>query len=91
MAGKTNASQRGGRYSYASKDKQWLAYERLPRSVRLALQEAAYSWAPYTIWRRWEGGHYSTAQALVKDIQQWDRDTHKRDAKRDRYIVPPKR
>ena len=67
--------------SYASKDKQWLAYERLPPSVRAALQQAAFEWAPYPIWRWFEGGRY-TAKELVRKIKQWDADQIKRDSKR---------
>lgn len=85
----TNASQKASRYSYASQENQWKAFERLPRSVRAALNEAKYSWAPYPIWRRWEGGHYGTAEELVREIRRWDRQTWARDAKKDRFITPP--
>lgn len=85
---RTNASQRTSSYSYAKKENQYLAFERLPRSVREALNDAAFSWAPYPIWRRWEAGKYKDAKTLIKEIKRWDRDCHKRDCKRDRYIIP---
>ena len=84
----TNASQRSGRYSYAKKENQYLAFERLPRSVRDALNEAAFSWAPYPIWRSWNAGEYKSSRDLVKEIKRWDRDCSRRDAKRNRFIVP---
>jgi hypothetical protein len=74
----SNAGRGYGSYSYASKDKQWAAFEKLPRTVRDALNEAARPWAPYTIWRRWEAGKYKSAAALVKEIQRWDRDAVKK-------------
>lgn len=85
---RTNASQRATSYSYAKKENQYLAFERLPRSVRDTLNSAAFSWAPYPIWRAWEAGEYKSAKELIKAIRKWDRDCHKRDIKRDRYIVP---
>ena len=70
----SNAGRKFGRsYSYASKDNQWKAFERLPRSVRDALNGAARPWSPYPIWRRWEAGQYKDAKALVKQIRTWDR------------------
>ena len=75
---------RGGRPSYASKDKQWAAFERLPRRVRDALNQAVEPWAPYPIWRWWEAGKWS-ADELVALIKRWDRElTKKAEARRER-------
>lgn len=87
---KTNASQKSGKYSYASVENQWKAFERLPKSVRDALNEAAFSWAPYTIWRRWNRGQYRTAEEIVAAIKSWDQACHDRDAKKDGSIIPQK-
>jgi Family of unknown function (DUF6525) len=76
-----NSTISTGSYSYASKDNQWKAYERLPPSVRRALQDAAFDWASYPIWRRWNAGKVSTPE-LVKAIAKWDADQIKRDRKR---------
>jgi hypothetical protein len=68
---KRNTSRRGGRRSTASPDKQMKAYDALPREIREALANAAYSYAPYTIWRRFKRG-YLSAQSWVGLIQRWD-------------------
>ena len=72
-----NGAIKTGRYSYASLESQWKAYERLPPSVRKALQEAAFDWAAYPIWRRFETGKVSSKE-LVKAIAQWDANQIKR-------------
>lgn len=77
----TNSSFSSGSYSYASKDKQWAAYDSLPPSIRRALQDAAFNYAAYPIKRRFEAGS-NTAKDFVKKIAQWDRDQIKRDRKR---------
>ena len=51
---------------------QWLALERLPRSVRDALNDAIYPWAPYPLWRRWNAG-VASAKDLVTVIELGDR------------------
>jgi Family of unknown function (DUF6525) len=73
---------KSGSYSYASEDSQWRAYERLPPSVRLALQEAAFDWAAYPIWRAFEAGRYKSAKELVRKIKEWDAKQIKKDRKR---------
>jgi len=60
-------------YSYASKANQWKAFERLPRSVRDALNQAVRPWAPYPLWRRCNAGHFRDARQLIKLIKAWDR------------------
>lgn len=51
-----NAGFKSGSGSYASRDKQMDAYDRLPASVRAALANAAFDWAPYPIRRWFESG-----------------------------------
>jgi hypothetical protein len=75
-----NGAIKTGNYSYAKKETQWKAYESLPPSVRAALQQAAFDWAAYPIWRRFEGGKIG-AKDLVKAISQWDAEQIKRDQK----------
>jgi uncharacterized protein DUF6525 len=67
--------------STAKDESQWCAFEKLPRSVRDALNTAHYPWAPYPIWRRWEKGEWKTAQALVHNIKAWDADMDRRQRK----------
>jgi len=69
----SNAGRGWGRPSYASKEKQWEAFHRLPRSVRDALNDAVLPYAPYRIWRNWERGRYKNAKELVRVIKRWDR------------------
>jgi hypothetical protein len=69
----SNSRVRGSSASYASREKQMDAYDRLPASVRAALANAAFSWAPYPIRQRFESGR-RTARELVKDIARWDAD-----------------
>jgi uncharacterized protein DUF6525 len=80
----TNSGGASSSYSYASHESQWRAFERLPRSVRDALNEAAFAWAPYPIWRSWEAGRFKDAKALVKEIRRWDRQAIARREKRRR-------
>ena len=67
--------------SYASKENQWKAYERLPPSVRAALQQSTFDWASYPIWRWFEAGEYS-AKELVERIAKWDAEQTAKDRKR---------
>lgn len=73
-----NSTFTGGRPSYASLDKQFAAYDRLPRSVRAALAGALFDWAAYPIWQRFERGSV-TAKQLVKNIANWDAQQAARD------------
>lgn len=77
----TNANFKAGGSSHASNENQWRAYDRLPPSIRKALQESAFDWAPYPIWRRFEAGE-NTAKEYVKKIAEWDRSQIKKDRKR---------
>lgn len=70
-----------GRVSYASKKSQWKAYERLPPSVRAALQQSAFDWASYPIWQRFERGEISSNN-LVREIARWDAEQTAKDRKR---------
>jgi hypothetical protein len=67
--------------SRASKANQWAAYDRLPPSVRAALQNAAFDWAAYPIHRDFERG-VRTAKETVKAIREWDRKQITKDRKR---------
>lgn len=77
----SNANFSTGSASYASRENQMKAYDRLPRSVRSALQNASFDWAAYPIRRWFEGGRY-TAKELVRLIQKWDADQIKKDRTR---------
>jgi hypothetical protein len=55
----SNAGFTGGRSSYASLEKQMAAFDRLPRSVRAALADAAFNWAAFPIHRWFEAGRYT--------------------------------
>jgi hypothetical protein len=83
----SNAGSMGGRPSYASTEKEMAAFDRLPRSVRAALADAAFNWAAYPIRRWFEAGCYS-AKALVKQIDAWDRKQIARDRTRVWGIKP---
>jgi hypothetical protein len=72
---------KSGSVSRASKASQWAAYDRLPPSVRAALQNAAFDWAPYPIYRAFERGQ-RTAKETVRAIAQWDADQIRQDRKR---------
>jgi Family of unknown function (DUF6525) len=72
---------KSGSYSYAKKETQWKAYDRLPPSVRAALQQAAFDWASYPVWRRFESGKVSSKE-LTKAIAKWDADQIKKDRKK---------
>ncbi len=64
MGGNTNLA--GGGRSYASPDKQWSAYERLPFAVRAALANAAFDCAPYPLYLALKRG--VSADDLVRQI-----------------------
>ena len=68
----SNGAIRSGSYSTASKDKQWAAFDALPKSAREALTKAAFDWAPYPINRDWQAGRWKNAKALCATIAQWD-------------------
>jgi hypothetical protein len=74
-------AHRSGSVSRASKASQWAAYDRLPPSVRAALQNAAFDWAPYPIHRAFERG-LRTAKETVRAIGKWDAAQIRRDRKR---------
>lgn len=61
------------RYSHASQEKQWQAFERLPRSVRDVLNDAACKWAPWPIWLEWNSGKFKDGMALAREIKARDR------------------
>ena len=77
----SNANFRSGSSSYATKQAQMDAYDALPRSVREALANAAFAWAPYPINKRFQSGRRS-AKELVKDVHRWDRDQIAKDRTR---------
>jgi hypothetical protein len=77
----SNSTLKGGRYSYASKDKQMEAFDRLPRSIRVALANAAFAWAPYPLWRRYENSG-KPASYWVAQIAKWDTDQIAKDRTR---------
>jgi hypothetical protein len=78
----SNSALKGGRASYASKDKQTAAYDAPPHSSREALANATFSWAPYQIKQQFERREL-TAKACVNLIAIWDR----KQIARDRYRV----
>lgn len=61
------ANYRGGTASMA-----WGKYDKLPHSVKLALQEARIPWGPGWFYRQFESGKMS-APAIVKYIKKVDR------------------
>jgi hypothetical protein len=67
----SNANFKASGVSYASLEKQMEAFDRLPASVRSALANSAFNWAPFPIRRWFEGGQYS-AKDLVRRIASWD-------------------
>jgi hypothetical protein len=77
----SNSKIKSGSYSYASKDKQMEAFDRLPRSIRVALANAAFAWAPYPLWRRYENMGRA-ASYWVAQIAKWDADQIAKDRKR---------
>jgi hypothetical protein len=68
---------KGASVSHARRETQMRAYDQLPPSVRAALQQAVFDWAPYPIRRRFEAGRV-TAKELVRQVRQWDRDALKK-------------
>ena len=86
----TNAKFKASGVSYASKAKQMEAYDRLPASVRAALANAAFDWAPYPIRRWFEAGRFS-AKEIVKKVAKWDRDQIAKDQSRVWGIKPEPR
>ena len=75
--------------SRANRQKQMEAFDRLPPSVRAALANAAFDWAPYPIRRWFEAGRF-TAKELVKRIGKWDHDQIAKDRTRVWGISEPK-
>ncbi len=57
------------------------AYDALPKSIREALANAAFAWAPYPIKYRFERGT-KPAKEWVKLIAKWDRDQIAKDRTR---------
>jgi hypothetical protein len=84
----SNANFRSGSVSHATKAQQMDAYDALPRSVREALANAAFAWAPFPVNKRFQRGQ-RTARELVKDIHRWDRDQIAKDRTRV-WGLPPK-
>src|SRR4051812_6495173 len=74
----SNANFRTGSVSYASKKTQMAAYDSLPRSIREALANAVFSWAPYPIKRSFERGK-RTAKEWTKLIARWDQEQIQKD------------
>lgn len=72
-------NSKGGYYS--KRENTMAAYDRLPASVRSALQVAAFNWAPQPIRTMFERGRYSAPQ-IVKEIKKWDAKHIARDRKR---------
>lgn len=63
---------RRSRGSSASLEKQMAAYDRLPKSVRQALQDSVANWAAYPIRMWWERGDFYDAASLVRRIETWN-------------------
>jgi hypothetical protein len=82
-----NAKFKSGSVSYASEDKQMAAFDALPKSIREALANAAFDWAPYPVKLRFERGTKSSKE-WIKIIAKWDRDQTTKDAKRVWGIEP---
>jgi len=86
----SNANFKSGSSSYASKEAQMAAYDALPRSVREALANAAFDWAPFPVNKRFQRGQRS-AKELCKDITRWDRDQIAKDRTRVWGLPPASR
>ena len=70
----------GGRASYASREKQMAAFDKLPPKLRAALANAYEDWAAYTVHQRWERGDMgNTADGAIRMIASWDATQRKRD------------
>jgi uncharacterized protein DUF6525 len=57
------------------------AYEKLPPTLRQALRDAAFNYAPQPILTRWRRG--MSVNTLVKQIEESDRDLIARSRKRE--------
>jgi hypothetical protein len=88
MSGNTNF--RSGSVSYASKDKQMAAYDKLPPTIRQALANAAFNWASYPLHQRFQRGS-RTAKEWAKLIAKWDADQIAKDRTRVWGIEPEPR
>lgn len=69
-----------GNYS-SSRENSMRAYDQLPPSVRLALQQAAFCWAPQPIRTMFEKRRIP-AKEIVKRIARWDADQIAKDRTR---------
>lgn len=65
---------KGGRASYATREKQMAAYDALPASVRKTLADGYGNWATYPIHQWWERGRFKDAASLVRLVKKWDAD-----------------
>lgn len=77
----SNGAPKGRCGSSASREKQMRAYDALPRSIRNALANAVFSWAPFPIQKRFERGEFS-ANTWCALISMWDRQHIRADRKR---------
>jgi hypothetical protein len=73
---------------YSTTENRMAAFDKLPKSAREALANAAFSWAPQPIVTRWKRGDrgYKTGPSIAKLIPKWDEDKHAKDVKKG--IVP---
>lgn len=69
--------------SHAPLQKQMEAYDKLPPTIRRALQDAAFNYAAYPVRRYYENGG-KPAVYWAKKIAQWDRDVIEKDRRRGR-------
>lgn len=62
---------------YSKRENSLAAYDKLPPTARLALQQAAFDWAPQPILTRWRNGRkgYKTGKDIAARVREWD---HKR-------------
>lgn len=79
----SNSKVKGGSTSYAKKEDQMAAYDKLPPSLRAALQNADNNWAAYPIARWFNNGKGERARAAywVKQIARWDKEQRAKWAK----------
>lgn len=69
------ANYKGGSASPA-----WSKYDKLPHSLKVALQECRTPWAPGWVHKRWECGE--PVKKLVQYIAKLDRDTARKQARK---------
>lgn len=61
----------------------WEAFDKLPPSARTALANAAFDWAPTSIYRAWNRGAkgFKTGAQIARAVAGWDKDAHAKDVK----------